>query len=211
VHRSNDSTSARDRQQRIRKLALDSGGLLRTRNVLRSGKHSRDLYALVEQGELVPVARGIYRLADYLPQNPEVIEAMVRLPKAVLFLISALDFHDLTTQIPRRVQLAVPRGTKTPSDLQLPVELHRVSEAAYSYGIEQYTVEGNRVRVYSPEKSVTDCFKHRANIGLDVCLEALRAYRDRGKSNLRELYNCAALNRVSSVMQPYIEALWAQK
>lgn len=122
-------------------------------------------------------------------------------------LLSALQFHELTTQLPRKVWIAMPRGSRTPKIDYLPVKMLQFSGTAYSEGIE--VVERDRVslRIYSVAKTVPDCFKHRNKIGLDVALEALREVIAKRKACNDEIWHFAQVCRVSNVMRPYLEAL----
>jgi hypothetical protein len=129
-----------------------------------------------------------------------------RVPNAVVCLMSALDFHHMTTQIPRELWRAVPRGAWRPMNIHPPLNLTYVSGAAFSFGVEEHDVHGVTVRVYSPAKTVADCFKHRSKVGLDVALETLReAWRSR-KASVDELIEAAEVNRVSRIMRAYLEA-----
>lgn len=183
-------------------------GVLRTSEALALGVHPRTLYRLRDSGRLVSVSRGVYRLADLPePNYPDLVVVSTRAPRAVVCLISALSFHDITTQVPHEVQIALPRAARSPRLDHPPVRVFRLSGRAYSEGIETHSVEGVAVRVYCPEKTVADCFKFRNRIGLDVALEALReAWRQR-RATMDELWRHAQVCRVARVMRPYLESL----
>ena len=183
------------------------GGILRTREALESGIHPRTLYAMRHSGELERRARGVYRLADMPPlSNPDLAMVGTRVPQGVVCLISALAFHDLTTQIPHLVHLALPRNTRTPKLDHPPLQVYRFSTEAFNTGVETHTIEGIDVRVYSPEKTLADCFKYRNKIGLDVAIEALRSYRRRRGARLQRVLEFARVCRVEAVIRPYLEA-----
>lgn len=183
-------------------------GVLRTSQALKLGIHPRILYRLRDAGRLVSVTRGVYRLAELPePSHPDLLVVARRVPQAVICLISALSFHDLTTQIPHEVHIALPRRTRYPRLDHPPLRVFLMTGAAYADGIETHSIEGIPLRVYGPEKTVVDCFKFRNKIGIDVAVEALRLARERKHVTPRGLLRYARLCRVERVMRPYLEAL----
>ena len=184
------------------------GGMLRTSRALALGVHPRTLYNLREAGRLQQVTRGLYRLAS-LPElgNPDLAAIASRIPQGVICLISALAFHEITTQIPRQVDVAVPRGTKQSRLRFPPIRLFRFSTPMHKAGIETHRVDGVEVRVYSAAKTVADCFRFRNRLGLDVALEALRECWRARRCTMDELWRHAKLCRVQNVMRPYLEGL----
>jgi predicted transcriptional regulator of viral defense system len=128
----------------------------------------------------------------------------MRVPNSVICLISALNFHNLTSQIPYRVYIALPQKTKAPRLDYPPLDIVYLSETPYAAGIEEHTLDGITVRIYSREKTVADCFKFLNKIGLDIALEALKDYLRQPERNLGELLRCARVNRVEKIMQPYL-------
>jgi predicted transcriptional regulator of viral defense system len=193
-------------------LALDEfrakGGILRTRDVLQAGIHRRTLYELRDSGRIEQLSRGLFRLADAPALgHPDLVTVALKIPEGVLCLISALAWHELTTQIPHEIYVAIPRGAEAPRLDYPPVHHYWFSDQAYSEGIETHQVDGVPLRVYSREKTLADCFKHRNRIGLDTVLEALKAYRQRGPVNTEALLHYADICRVKRVMTPYLEAV----
>ena len=183
------------------------GGTMRTGEVLKAGVHPRTLYQLRDAGELIPLARGVYRLADMQPlSQPDLATVCKRVPQGVVCLISALAFHELTTQIPHVVHLAIPRTARTPSLDYPPLRVYRFSNEAFKSGVQTQTSDGIELRVYDAEKTLADCFKYRNKIGLDVALEALRSYRSRRGVRLQRLLEYARVCRVEQVIRPYLEA-----
>lgn len=165
------------------------------------------LYTLRDKGIIEQVTRGVYRLAELPPiGNPDLVTVSLRFPNAVICLISALAFHGITTQIPHEVSVAVPRDSRMPSLDFPPIRAHKFSEDTFQAGIEEHRIDGVSVRIYSPEKTLADCFKFRNKIGMDVVLEALKLYRERKKFNLAEVLEYARICRVDKVMKPYLEA-----
>lgn len=184
------------------------GGQLRMSEALAAGMTRYMLYALRDRGIIELVSRGVYRLAELPPiGNPDLVTVALRVPDAVICLISALAFHGLTTQIPHQVSFALPRSSRIPAIDHPPTEPHRFADAAYRAGVENHLLDGVRVRIYCAEKTLADCFKFRNRIGMDVVLEALRVYRRRKEFNPRELLHYARICRVETVLKPYLEAL----
>jgi predicted transcriptional regulator of viral defense system len=183
------------------------GGTLRTREALAAGIHPRTLYAMRDAGLLMLLARGLYRLADMPPlSNPDLATVGKCVPQGVLCLISALAFHELTTQIPHVVHLALPRNSRTPRLNYPPIQVYRFSKEAFKAGIEVHTIESIDVRAYSAEKTLADCFKYRNKVGLEVTLDALGTYRRRRGAKLQCILEHARICRVESVIRPYLEA-----
>jgi len=183
-------------------------GVLRTMNAIRLGIQPRTLYAMREAKLLEPLGRGLYRLAELPPLgNPDLVSVALKVPEGVICLLSALSFHEITTQIPRRVHLALPPGAKPARMDYPPMKIVWFSRDAYSEGIETHLLDGVSVRIYAPEKTVADCFKYRNKIGQDVALEALKLCRERKKSTVEKLMRFARICRVDKVMKPYLEAI----
>lgn len=184
------------------------GGMLRTSQAIAYGVHPQTLYDLRDSGRLQKISRGLYRLAD-LPElgNPDLAIVAGRIPQAVICLISALAFHDITTQIPHQVYIAVPRGTKQPRLDFPPIRVFRFSSSTYQAGTELHRVDGVTLQVYNVAKTVADCFKYRNRIGTNVAVEGLKLCQKRKDTSIRELLEYARLCRVERVMLPYLEAL----
>jgi predicted transcriptional regulator of viral defense system len=184
--------------------------MLRAADVREHGWSSQLLLSLHQAGKLQRVARGLYSLPDAeITEHQTLIEVCQRVPKAVLCLLSALQFHGVGTQLPREVWVALPEAMQTPA-LDYPLlRIARLRGEAYSEGIQTVTEHGAPIRVYGIAKTVTDCFKFRNKIGLDVALEALKeSWRSR-RVTMAELNRFAKINRVEHVMQPYLEAVAA--
>lgn len=184
------------------------GGMLRTAQAMRLGIHPRDLYAMKEAKILEPISRGLYRISSLKPlANPDLVTVALKIPKGVICLISALAFHEITTQIPHEVHVALPRGTEKPRLDHPPTRFAWFTEPAFESGIETHAIDGVPVRIYSPEKTVADCFKARNKVGLDVAIEALKLCREIKKSKPETLLNFARICRVEKIMKPYLEAI----
>ena len=175
---------------------------------LRAGIHPRTLYQMRDAGELERLERGLYRLADLPPLgNPDLVTIALKIPEGVVCTISALAFHEITTQIPHQIHLALPRGAATPRIEHPPLRLYRFTGEAFSSGIVAHEIDGVRVRIYGPEKTVADCFKYRNVLGLDTALEALKLYLKRRRPDVDALMKYARVCRVEKTLRPYVEAL----
>lgn len=198
--------SNNDRLAKAKALFKKHGGVLRTRQVLEYGLHPRTLYEMRDTGVLETLSRGLYRLSDLPPVgDPDHVTVALKVPNTVFCLLSALAYHDMTTQIPHELYIALPRGAEPPRLKYPPIRLFWFSGKAFSEGIETYEQDGASLRVYSPEKTLADCFKYRNKIGMDTVLEALKFYRQRKKVKIDRLLNYARICRVEKVMRPYLE------
>ena len=183
-------------------------GMFRAGEAIKAGIHPRTLYAMRDKGVIECIGRGLYRLADLAPLgNPDLATVALKIPKGVICLISALAYHELTTEIPHEIYLALPRGTEPPRLEYPPLRVFWFGASAFEKGIEHHDVDGIALKVYSSEKTLADCFKYRNKIGLDVVLEALKFYRQRKRFQVNELMNYARVCRVEKIMRPYVEAL----
>jgi predicted transcriptional regulator of viral defense system len=194
--------------EKVRAALQSRGGVMRYSEIIATGVPERAFRAMVSDGLLERVARGVYRLADLPPLSaPDLAAVVARVPSGVICLISALSFHNLTTQIPHEVYVALENHAWTPRIDYPPVRVFWYTGRAFTEGIEEHRVDEFTIRVYSPEKTVADCFKFRNKIGLDVALEALKLYRERRKVRIKLLLENARLCRVEKVMRPYLEAV----
>jgi predicted transcriptional regulator of viral defense system len=174
-----------DADRGVQHSALESfrqhGGVMRTSQALMRGIHPAALYQLVEDGQLVRLARGLYRLTTaHEFSNPDLAVVAAKAPDAVVCLISALAFHGITNQVPRVVHLAVPRGRYAGLRLRTPpVKIYRFDVPTFGQGIEVPVIDRIPVRIYSAARTLIDCFKYRNKLGMDVAIEALHFARAR--------------------------------
>lgn len=188
---------------------IEKHGVLRANEFIREGIPSAVLGRLVEQGKLMRVDRGIYTLPEPvdITENHDLVQVVKRIPNGVVCLISALEFHGLTTQIPHEIWVAIDVKARKPGFEYPPVHIVRFSGKALTHGVEKHVLEGIEVGITTPAKTVADCFKYRNKIGLDIAIEALRdALRNR-VATADEIWNAAKVCRVASVMKPYLQAL----
>ncbi len=183
-------------------------GIIRVRDAISQGIHPEYLRRLCEKGLLVKMGRGLYIPADReISTNIGLAQVAKRVSHAVICLLSALQFHEMGTQLPHEVWVAIDGKAAKPHIDYPPVRVMRFSGKALSEGIEEHTIERVTVKVYNRAKTVADCFKYRNKIGLDVALEALKDCRQRKLCSNDELWKYAKICRVSNVMKPYLEAL----
>ncbi len=176
--------------------------------IIEQGISRYTLYSQLDKGVIEQISRGVYRLVELPPaSHPDLVVLAKRFPRAVVCLISALSFHEITTQIPHQVFVSVPRNSYKPSLDYPPLLVHRMSEKAYQAGIEEHQIDGVTLKVYSPEKTLADCFKFRNKIGIDVVLEALNLYKNRRKFDHKKILEYAKICRVEKVTRPYLEAM----
>jgi len=187
-------------------LIQDNGGLARTRDLLAGGIHPRDLYRMRDEGALECISRGLYQIAGQIPDDPDLATICRKIPEGVICLISALSIHEITTEIPRSVNVALKRGAEKPRIDYPPVQYYWMSGAAFTAGVEKHDIGGFDVPVYCVEKTLADCFKYRNKIGMDVVLEALKFYRERCRFDGTRIMHFAKICRVDNIMRPYLEA-----
>jgi len=198
--------SSTDRDRTL-KLARRRQGVT-ARELATAGIHRQVLSRLVESGELERVVRGVYRVPEHpLTENYGLAMVSAVVPRGVICLLSALQFHGIGTQLPSEVWIAIDRRARRPALKYPPLRVVRYSGAALTEGVESHRIEGQTVRVYNVAKTVADCFKYRNKIGLDVALEALREARRAKKASADALWRYAKINRVANVMRPYLEAM----
>ncbi len=183
-------------------------GVLRSRDLAASGIAREHLRRLVRAGNLKRIERGLYALPDTIVTEQEPLaEVARRVPKGIVCLLSALAFHHLVPQAPDEIWLAIDHDAHPPRATRWPLHIVRFSGQARLFGVEEHQVEGVVIRVYSPAKTVADCFKYRHKLGQDVAILALRETWHARRATISELWEAAQICRVRSVMRPYLEML----
>jgi len=184
-------------RQKAIKLFKENQGLLRTAEAIRLGIHPRTIYQLRDEGLLEQLAKGIYRLIE-VPDfsEPDLVLVSKKIPQGIICLISALAYHEITTQIPH---LEYP-----------PLRYFRYSEKVYNSGVETKLIGGYPVKIYNIEKTLADCVKFRNKIGMDVVIEALKMYWQRKGTQIDKLYEYAKINRIEKILQPIMETIVSQ-
>ncbi|MEN8228846.1 MAG: type IV toxin-antitoxin system AbiEi family antitoxin domain-containing protein [Bacteroidota bacterium] len=196
-----------NRTEQILELAKEKG-IIQAIDLEVLGITRNYLYKLSEKGQLIRTARGMYMLPDApITENQNLVEIAKKIPNAVVCLISALSFHGITTQIPHEIWIAVPRDTWRPGIVYPPLHYTVLMENVYNFGIQEVNINGTIVKIYSPAKTVADCFKFRNKVGVDVAIEALREVWRSRKATMDELVEAAEVDRVSKIIRPYLEAI----
>lgn len=183
------------------------GGQLRMTDAIQNGISRYMLYSMKDKGIIEKISRGIYRLIELEPiSEPDLVTVSSRFPKTVICLVSALSFHEITTQIPHEISIAVSRNSRPPNLDYPPLSVHRFTEKAYHSGIEKHIIDNVIINIYNPEKTLADCLKFRNKIGMDIFLEALKLYKMRKKFKHKKIIEYAKICRVEKIMRPYLEA-----
>ncbi len=194
--------------RKLIKFLKKNNGIATFSEVIDAGFHKDTLSSLLKSGHIEKLSRGLYKLKEGIElTNPDLITASIKVPKGIVCLISALAFHDVTNEIPRYVELAIPKGTHPNKVDYPPVKLYYISEKMWRPGIEEHDIEGHKVRVYNLPKTIADCFKFRNKIGLDVARIALKEAIREKKMSPRELINYAKICRVKNIILPYLESM----
>ena len=196
-----------NRKQKILELAKKMG-IIRPRDVEAVGISRMYLHRMYQKGEIERIGRGLYVLPQSMnSESFSLAEVSKHIPNGVICLISALHFHNLTTQVPHKVWIAIENKKWEPEFQYPPIEIIRLTGSAFSFGIEIHEVNNVTTKIYSPAKTVADCFKFRNKIGLDIALEALRETKGNRKANVDELWEAAKVCKMTNVMRPYLEAI----
>ncbi len=199
------STSLTDRLGHLRE---GTEGFFRPRDIEAVGLGFRDLRNLVGAGAVERVARGLYRIADMeAAQHYTLAAVCARVPKAIVCLLSALTVHEIGTQLPREVWIAIAHKARAPRIPELPIRIVRFTGSSLTYGVESVNLDGVPSRVTSVARTVVDCFRFRRLVGRDVAQEALlEAIRER-KTSIDEVWRTAEVCRAKSLVTPYLEVL----
>ena len=182
-------------------------GTIRTNEAIKKHIHPRTLYSLRDKGVLQQISYGLYTLRQNKVAHPDFVTLALRVPNGVICLISALSFHNLTTQIPHKIWIAVKRDASRPRINHPPVFIHQFSGQSFSSGIDKHIFDKIPVKIYNPEKTIADCFKFRNKIGMTIILEALSFYKERKTFNPSKLIKYAKICRVENIMKPYVESI----
>lgn len=198
-------------KQKAIKIFKENQGLLRTSEAMKLGIHPRTLYQMRDEGILEQLAKGVYRLLE-MPDfsEPDLVLVSKKNPHSVICLISALAYHEITTQIPHFVYVAIPTKSRKSNLEYPPIRYFHYSEKVYIAGIETKLIGGYPVKIYDIEKTLADCLKFRNKIGMDVVIEALKMYWRRKESKIDKLYKYAKINRVEKILQPIMETIVSQ-
>jgi len=194
-------------EQQVLKLAKKLG-ILRSRDLSKFNIPRVVLTRLVRNGELEKVSPGLYRLTGMqISEKEAMVQVALKVPKAIFCLLTALQYHELTTQLPHEIWIALPQGSHAPRIKYPPIKVIQSSEKIYSQGVEKVICDNVEFKIYNPAKTLVDCFKHRNKIGLDIALEALKEGFRKSKVTRDQLFHYAKIARVKKIITPYIEAM----
>jgi predicted transcriptional regulator of viral defense system len=197
-------------EEKLEKIAKRHQGVFTLNDANEIGISRATVNRLHKSGIISNIYRGIYQLNDEFNtsgSSPEYLAIKSRVPSAVLCCISALYHHELTTEIPSSVHIAINRNKSIPKIDYLPLEIYRMQEATFSHGVQTCVVSGVKMKIFSPEKTIADCFKYRNRIGVDLAIEGLKRYLERPDANISKILTMADITRVSTIIEPYLEAL----
>jgi predicted transcriptional regulator of viral defense system len=183
-------------------------GIIRPRDLEAKGIPREYLLRLMRQGLVTRTGRGVYELNEApITEHHSLAVVAKEIPRSVICLLSALRFHELTTQQPSEVWIGIPVRSRSPRISTTAHRLIRYSEKTFKSGVRIHRIEGVRVRIFTPAKTVADCFKYRGKVGIDVAIEALRDTLRQRKATVDEIQRFAIICRVSKIIRPYLEAL----
>ena len=196
------------RTQELMSFFQSHGGVARFSAILKAGFHPDSLSTLEKEGRVEKIARGLYRLTNYIPgSHPDLVIASLQAPRGVICLLSALSFYEATNEIPRYVDLAIPRGAHANRIKYPPVRFYRFAPKTWKAGIEKHEIEGHRIKVYSLAKTIADCFKFRNKIGIDPARDALKVAVTEKGIKPKDIIQYAKICRVDSIVKPILEAM----
>lgn len=194
-------------KQKVLKI-VKKRGVVRASELTKEGIPRVAISRLVSESKLERLAHGLYCLSGTeLSEKEGLVIIGRRVPRAVFCLLTALQLHELTTQLPRKVWIAMPRGSHTPQIKYPPIKMMQYSDDAYAEGVEIMKSDKVNLKVYNLAKTIADCFKYRNKIGIDVAIEALKEAYSKNKVTMDDLWHYAKICRVASVMRPYLEAI----
>jgi predicted transcriptional regulator of viral defense system len=188
-------------------------GIIRQRGIITSadirqlGFSPKQLCYLKDKGALRRISRGAYALAEHVSSQETFTEAALKIPHGVICLLSALQYHELTTQMPYESWVAIEKGAYYPRNLKSSIKIIQLSGDNFSSGIETHQCNGIDIRVYCPAKTVVDCFRFRNKIGIDIAIEAMRDALGQKKATSDEIWEYARITRLTKVMRPYLETI----
>ena len=196
------------KDEKIYKIFSTRNGFARTKDILAASIHRRDIKRLRDEGRIIRIKRGLYRLAEIpLISNQGFIDLARAVPEGVICLLSALSYNGLTTFNPSIISMAICRGSREPKVKYPPVEFYHFSKKQFEAGIDEIRIESHKIRIYYPEKTICDCFRYRNKLGLDMAKEGLSEYLKRKDRNLERLLEYAEICRIKPLLQTWLNAM----
>lgn len=184
------------------------GGLASYAEIIDAGFHKAILKAVLDSGQIQKIDRGLYRLSDGSTlSSPDLVAVSIKVPKGIVCLLSALAFHEATSEIPHYVDIAIPRGAHANKMKYPPVRFYRFASNTWRAGIEEHEIEDHKIKIYNLAKTIADCFKFRNRIGADVARDALKVAVTEKGIKLKEIIQYAKICRVDSIVKPILEAM----
>lgn len=197
------------RPQELINFFKSNGGVIRFSAIIKAGFHPDSLNTLEREKQVEKLARGLYRLIDYEDvEHPDLVIASLQAPRGVICLLSALSFHEATVEIPKYVDIAIPRGTHAYRIKYPPVRFYRFDSKGWKSGIEEHKIGSYKIRVYNLAKTIADCFKFRNKIGINVAREALKVAIAEKHIKPKETMQYAKICRVDNIIKPILEAMF---
>lgn len=192
----------------LRAFIQKSGGYARTAELIKAGFYKAMIYSAMNEGRITRVKNGVYGLVD-IPDisHPDLVTASVMIPSCVICLITALSFYEVTDEVPRYIDVAVPIGLKVKPVEGLPIRVYHFSLETWKEGVEEHDLDGHKIKIYSLAKTIADCFKFRNQIGVDIARSALKNALEQKKVNHRDIMKFASTCRVTNVVKPILETL----
>ena len=183
-------------------------GFARTKDILATGIHPRNIKKVRDVGQIIRVKRGLYRLTNIpLISNQGFVDLARAIPGGVICLLSALSYYELTTFNPSVIAMAICRGSRMPKINYPPVEFYNFSKKQFEAGINKIKIKAHEIRIYNPEKTICDCFRYRNKLGLDIAKEGLSEYLKRKDRNLEKLLEYAEICRIKTLLQTWLNAM----
>jgi predicted transcriptional regulator of viral defense system len=196
------------RQEHLIEFIRKKGGFANTSDLINAGFYKALIGEALDSGWIERLSRGVYSLVE-IPdiQHLDLVTVSVLIPRGVICLISALSFHEVTDEIPHYIDVAIPTQTRAKEIKNIPVRYYRFSRKTWEIGIEEHDIDGHKIRVYSPAKTIADCFRFRNQIGMDVARSALKNALEQKKVTHREIMKYASIGRVTKIIKPILETL----
>ena len=184
------------------------GGYARSTELIKAGFYKAVIYSAMKEGHITRVKNGLYGLAD-IPDisHPDLVTASLTIPKGIICLVTALSFYEVTDEIPRSIDVAVPAGWKVQPVEDLPIRVYHFSQVTWKEGVEVHKLDKHEIKIYSLAKTIADCFKFRNRIGVDVARSALKNAFEQKKVSHQEIMKYAKICRVTNVIKPILETL----
>ena len=196
------------KDEKIYKIFSTRNGFAGTRDILAAGIHRRDIKRIRDEGQIIRIKRGLYRLVEIpLISNQGFVDLARAVPKGVICLLSALSYYELTTFNPSIISMAICRGSREPKIEYPPVEFYHFSKKQFEAGINEIKINCHKIRIYCPEKTICDCFRYRNKLGLDIAKEGLSEYLKRKDRNLERLLEYAEICRIKPLLETWLNAM----